>query len=619
MRVFQSLRFRLILLVLLAVIPAIIVTIVTGLEQRRLARENAEQNALRLARAVANYQVAQIESARQLTQALAVLGVKQFVADPDRCHLTLKSMLQQYPTYAAFSLVDIEGNIICSSSENTVSLNVADRDYFRTVMETGEFTIGRVIVTRITKNLSLPFGMPVLDETGKPVMAMIALLNLEAVTNLAETIDLPPDSTTLLVEDTGTIVMRYPSNAEWTGNSFKNVEIVQEILKNNSEGRVESTGLDGIRRFYGFTPVLQTPDFSLMASVGIPTRVAFADVDRALWNNLFFISVIAVLSGIIAWFGGDLLFLRVVSLTAERDEAEEKLRQANHVLESRVAERTAALDAANKQLSYELDERQKMVESLRQREEELENMLTLVERSNRELEHFAYITSHDLQEPLRKIQAFGERLLRRYGNELGEEGATYITRMSSSANRMQKMVDDLLAYSRIQSHGSEFVPVDLNDVFRDVISDLEIRISETHGKITSDPLPIVRGDPSQMRQLFQNLLVNALKFHRQGVAPIVKVQHIINEPESAADGVVLVFADNGIGFEMKYHERIFLPFQRLHGQDVFEGSGIGLAICRKILQRHGGSITAESEPGVGSRFIVRLPNPAITSDKGNLS
>jgi light-regulated signal transduction histidine kinase (bacteriophytochrome) len=281
-----------------------------------------------------------------------------------------------------------------------------------------------------------------------------------------------------------------------------------------------------------------------------------------------------------------------------------------------VGERTAALDLANKQLSYELDERQKVVQQLSQREIELEKMLLIVERSNRELESFAYITSHDLQEPLRKIQAFGDRLNRRYKAELGEEGGGFVQRMVSAANRMQLMINDLLDYSRITTRAGEFVPVNLNQVTHEILSDLELRILETKAQVSVADLPTIRSDRSQMRQLLQNLVLNALKFHRLGTPPVIQ----IGCEQAAQDGgngkvaeLQLFVQDNGIGFEEKYLDRIFLPFQRLHGQDIYEGSGIGLAICRKIAERHGGSITAKSTPGSGSRFIVKLPKYPVLS------
>jgi len=225
-----------------------------------------------------------------------------------------------------------------------------------------------------------------------------------------------------------------------------------------------------------------------------------------------------------------------------------------------------------------------------------------LEQSNRELEDFAYVASHDLQEPLRKIQAFGDRLHSKYASELPEQAQDYIARMQSAAKRMQVLINDLLAFSRVTTKAQPFVPVDLEHVAREVAHDLEIRTHEAGAHVEIGKLPEIDADPLQMRQLLQNLISNALKFHREGVPPLVVVAGSI-EGEKAQ----IVVTDNGIGFEEKYAERIFTMFERLHGRGAYEGTGIGLAICRKIVERHGGEVMARSTPDVGSTFTITLP------------
>jgi PAS domain S-box-containing protein len=234
-----------------------------------------------------------------------------------------------------------------------------------------------------------------------------------------------------------------------------------------------------------------------------------------------------------------------------------------------------------------------------------------LEHSNRELESFAYVASHDLQEPLRKIQTFGDRLKATSADALGPKGLDYLERMNAAATRMRGLIDDLLSYARVSAQTKPFTRVDLAALAREVLGDLETAIERTGATITLGELPVLDADPVQLRQLLQNLLSNALKFRREDEAPTISVEATV---ETGANRCELRVRDNGIGFEEKYTDRIFDVFQRLHGRGgQYEGTGIGLAICRKIAERHGGSIGARSAPGAGATFLVTLPLQQPTS------
>jgi two-component system, LuxR family, sensor kinase FixL len=244
-------------------------------------------------------------------------------------------------------------------------------------------------------------------------------------------------------------------------------------------------------------------------------------------------------------------------------------------------------------------------------EEKLRRYAAELERSNLELQDFAYVSSHDLQEPLRKIQAFGDRLLTKEYERLSDQGKDYVERMLNAASRMQNLINDLLAFSRVTSQSKPYVRVQLDKILTEVLSDLEITIEQTSTVVHREPLPEIEAEPTQMRQLFQNLISNAIKFRKEQVRPEIRIsarriQRQAHLTATPGDELVQIYVeDNGIGFEEKYLDRIFNIFQRLEGQK-YEGSGIGLAICRKIAIRHGGDITATSQPGVGTRFILTL-------------
>ena len=242
-------------------------------------------------------------------------------------------------------------------------------------------------------------------------------------------------------------------------------------------------------------------------------------------------------------------------------------------------------------------------------EEQKENYLEQLKRSNKELRNFAFVASHDLQEPLRKIQSFGELLVTELSDSISEEGRDFLLRMQNAATRMRTLIDSLLAYSLVTTKTQLFSQVDLGEAVKEAQGNLAVLKEEKRASVEVGELPTVEGDKVQMIQLFQNLIGNALKFHPNGVSPKIKIhgRPIHRGRSEQADGYEIFVEDNGIGFDESYLSRIFTPFQRLHGKSEYEGVGIGLAICRKIVERHGGHITATSSPGGGSVFIVTLP------------
>lgn len=297
-------------------------------------------------------------------------------------------------------------------------------------------------------------------------------------------------------------------------------------------------------------------------------------------NTLIISSAMSVLL-IIAVF----ILLKINSREHEKYQAE--LESVNEALESRIEMRTQELSLYSDELA----------------------------RSNRELEDFAFVASHDLQEPLRKIRAFGNRLESGYADVIDERGQDFLARMLNAAERMSMLISDLLAFSRVSTRGKEFVDVDLNTALASVVSDLEIAIDEKSATVTIDDMPTVRGDRSQLEQLFLNLISNALKFQPDNVAPEVNVGLSKPSDDELAsllmsdefEWIKIDVKDNGIGFEQSFAEKIFAPFQRLHGRSQFKGTGIGLAVCRRIVERHNGQISATSIPGEGATFTILMP------------
>ncbi|HMQ03610.1 MAG TPA: CHASE3 domain-containing protein [Pyrinomonadaceae bacterium] len=379
--------------------------------------------------------------------------------------------------------------------------------------------------------------------------------------------------------------------SELTSDNHGQSERVVELERSIEARLVTMQQVIQEKRAGGIEAVLRSDRFGIGAQQMAEVRRIASDIEKTeerLLEERIQQSDQSARETFVTFLAANMLVLGLMGLVyflvgrdiSERKRSAARLREAHDLLENRVKERT----------------------------QELATLNTELERSNRELQDFAYVASHDLQEPLRKIQAFSDRLTTKHASDLPTEARDYIERMKTAAARMHTLINDLLTFSRVTTNAQPFEATDLNEIVEEVIGDLEIALNESGGTIDVDELPVIDADPVQMRQLFQNLIGNALKFHRPDEAPAVKVScsRSITGKEHKGRCTVTV-TDNGIGFDEKYLDRIFTPFQRLHGRNTYAGTGIGLAVCRKIVERHRGTITAQSSPDAGSTFIVTLP------------
>jgi light-regulated signal transduction histidine kinase (bacteriophytochrome) len=251
---------------------------------------------------------------------------------------------------------------------------------------------------------------------------------------------------------------------------------------------------------------------------------------------------------------------------------------------------------------FDITERKRGEEALARQASELAAAMDELKRSNEELQQFAYVASHDLQEPLRMIGSYCQLLQRRYGGKLGADADEFIGFAVEGAKRMQRLINDLLLYSRVGTKGKDFAATKLDDVLAGSLANLTIAAEEAKATITHDPLPTVLGDSVQLTQLLQNLIGNALKFHEADTEPRIHIG-------ATRDGSKcrISVRDNGIGIQPQYADRIFMIFQRLNTRQEYPGTGIGLSICKKIVERHGGRISVEPAPDKGSIFTFTLP------------
>lgn len=278
------------------------------------------------------------------------------------------------------------------------------------------------------------------------------------------------------------------------------------------------------------------------------------------------------------------------------------------------------LIAANKKLEKEIEERKITEEKIRLLNLQLVENNAHLKSTNQELDRFAYVASHDLQEPLRKIQLFTDKLVLQMSSRLDEEVQGYLQRIGKASKRMQQLVNDLLKFSRHTNDNLDFEKTNLNELLNDVLSDMEIEIQKKAVKITAANLPTIHAIPSQIRQLFQNIISNSIKFSKADGVPEIQIQselikgsHIANIDRKLFENTFynIYIKDNGIGFDSKYAEEIFVVFKRLHTYHEFEGTGIGLSICKKIVEKHKGFISAQSKLNEGSTFIITLPEKVL--------
>ena len=279
------------------------------------------------------------------------------------------------------------------------------------------------------------------------------------------------------------------------------------------------------------------------------------------------------------------------------------------------------LKAVNANLEKEVEERKISEEKVRLLNSQLLQNNEELKAINEELDRFAYVASHDLQEPLRKIMIFSDVLSSRLQDSGNDELIVPLAKITKASERMQKLINDLLKFSRHVNSEDEYTLINLNSLLTDLSTDIDLQIRKKNGKLTIGELPVVWGIPSQLYQLFQNLVSNSLKFAKQGSAPEIKIySESINgtfqgfKSQATDFGTYhrITVEDNGIGFDAKYADEIFVVFKRLHSYHEFEGTGIGLSICKKIVDRHNGFISAEGEPGKGAKFTITLPHRSPT-------
>jgi len=613
----SRLRARLLFLVFMAMLPVLGLVFYTAIEQREAAITEARASAVRIVRMATTGQRQHIEAARQLLTTLAQLSElrETNVAAADAL---FRNLLNLHPVYANFGIISPDGYLIASGAPLRRRLFLGDRASFLRVKETTKFAVGDYRVGRSGKP-TVDLAYPLRNQEGKFIGVVFASLDLNWLNQLVARADLPDRTTLTAIDRNGGVILRYPDvPGRRMGQPPPQVPDAARILRGTKDDTGKDFHLDDIERIYAYTALSRTEGIAdAWVLLGIPTEAALAPAHRTLAINLIYLSMVTALAVAAAWFGGDFFILRkvraLVGATRKVAAGNLKARTETAYDEGELGELAHAFDEMAESLEQRVAERQRAEAELKSVNESLEQRVAKrtreLKRSNEELEQFAYVASHDLQEPLRMVTSYMQLLRQRYKQKLDHDADEFINFALDGAERMQRLIVDLLTYSRVGTKAKALVPTNLNEVLDRSLRNLTVAIEESGAKITSAELPNVPGDGVQLTQLFQNLIGNAIKFRSDRPLEIrIGVQQ-------EAAGWHFTVSDNGIGIPKKDFERIFIIFQRLHTRDKYPGTGIGLSVCKKIVERHGGRIWVESEEGRGTTFHFTVSSePGTTAD-----
>jgi signal transduction histidine kinase len=593
-----SVRRGLLLLVLIAAVPLLLVQSVIYWEWF-LSRRQDELNANReIAHSMAiAFRAFVRDVSRQNAAVNAALKTSE-ASFASQARRLLETNRAEYPSIDAWYLVDCEGAIVAAARKEMLGRRPRVAQEVLRQVAAGQADVVTDLITEGTSGKPIfAIARRLEDEKRRPAGAVIAEIEPTKLGEVTFSFGRIEEGRYAIFDRNGARVFANPSQGPLGKSSRADDPLLELALRQrgDTQGVVElppDNRLCLASRAY-------MPELGWVVGASRPVDVAMADEVRSLrWITLTNLLIVG-LSGL----GAALIGRRIVGHVTRLEEHAQALGQGD--LQHRVA-------AGGLRELAELGARfNQMAEGLQQRSLEAEKAIADLARSNRELEQFAYVASHDLQEPLRVITGYMQLIEGRHRGTLGEDTDLSITYVVEAAFRMRQLIADLLEYSRVGSRGRPFEPMAMQRVFDDAVAVLRQSIVESKAVVRHGPLPTVVGDPPQLSQLLQNLIANAIKFHGSRAPEIDVSAH--------AEGSHWIFSvrDNGIGIEPQYWQQIFVIFQRLHTRQQYGGTGIGLAICKRIVERHGGRIWVDSVPGVGSTFYFSLDREPSETPEGD--
>lgn len=599
---FTSLRSRAIILVLLAVLPVLALTLYSYFDQRALAIREVQRDELVTARNLATIHETLLRSTHQLLENLAQLPQVQR-QDQGACEALFAKLMEQCPYYTALLAADPEGRVFASVPAAEDRLNISERLWFRRAVQTKDFVVGEPVLGRITNRYSLSLAHPIIDSTGRLQGVVGVGVDLHWLGEILTKSDFPPSTALVLTDSTWRVFFRYPEPQQYVGKMFPDFLIKAAAAR--AEGVAEGVGLPGDRRLFAFTR-LSPPWQEMRVFLGLPEGWAVDKVNRDLWRNLIWLGSVAILALSAAWFGADFFIVRPVrklrGATERLAAGDLTVRSGSQVTVGELGLLAQGFDQMADALQERDAELKRSAVELRQRVKELDQRSLDLAAANQELEAFAYSVSHDLRAPLRAIGGFARVLLEDHPAELDQESRRHLHIIQQEAQKMGRLIDDLLALTRVGRKAMNLVRLDMTELVRGIFAEVQGPEPERDLQVEIEALPEAMGDRGMLRLVWINLLLNAMKFTRGRHPAAIRVSGWTEAEEQ-----VYCVKDNGVGFDMRYANKLFEVFQRLHPEDEFGGTGVGLAIVKRIIERHGGRVWARGQVNEGATFCFAIP------------
>ena len=603
-RFFASMRVRLLLLVTVALFPALLLILYVAFEQRQTGWLTAHNDALGVVRSISSLQEEIIDSTRQLLAAAAQAPCVQS-NDAAACEKLFANLMTERPIFTNIIAVASDGGVFAAASGDLETKNLGDSLLFQAATNSRALAIGEYEVSSAAKKTTLSLACPSIDASGEIKAVILAAMDFGWLYRHLTNAMLPPQSSLTVIDRDGMTLARYP-DSRYVGKRIQMPRPPANWTWPTGTMSKISRSRDGTMRLYVASRLGQ--ESTVGFNVGIPLDVVYGPANRMLARNLLFLALAAALSVAAAWYGGNFFIVRRIrSLlgVTRRLSSDDLTARTNARGGGELEELSRAFDSMAASLQERTHERDTAAKELRELNTHLEGRVidrtAALQRSNEELEQFAYVVSQDLREPLQVITQYLNLFERNYPEKLDQNMREFIGFSRDGAERMQGLIWGLLEYSRVDTRVKRFAPIKTETALRDALSNLALEIERSNARISHDVMPEVHGDAVQLMQLFQNLVSNAIRFRNEAVPAI----HIGAERE----GKYWRFSvrDNGIGISESNFDRIFVVFQRLHTRSKYPGMGIGLAACKRIVERHGGKIWVESAPGEGSTFYFTLP------------